>query len=227
VKFLKFCFALLLWPLLFASIQLSTDLISHQQGVKEPFDLILFAAGVVTAAIAFALLPKPNWLYVFGHESTHALAVWLSRGKVSEFKASSEGGYIVADKNSTWISLSPYLVPLYPLLITFLWWIALLIDPSLFDYKLVFFYCIGVAWGYHWLFTGQLLFTPQPDFIEHGRLYSLTVIALINVWIINLAVWILFTSISLPDFLQRSKDQILFAYQITGRWFIDVFGALI
>ena len=35
----------------------------------------------------YLLLPKPMWVYVFGHELTHALWTWLFGGRVKKFKA--------------------------------------------------------------------------------------------------------------------------------------------
>ena len=56
-------------------------------------------------------------LYVFGHELTHALWVWLMGGRVSRFRVGRDGGHIVTDKNNFWIALAPYFFPLYSLLV--------------------------------------------------------------------------------------------------------------
>ena len=45
-----------------------------------------FSLGVVLWLIAFFGLPRPIVLYVFGHELTHALWVWLMGGRVSRFQ---------------------------------------------------------------------------------------------------------------------------------------------
>jgi hypothetical protein len=42
----------------------------------------LLSIGVLGWLIAYLILPKPFWLYVFGHEFTHALAVYMMQGKV-------------------------------------------------------------------------------------------------------------------------------------------------
>jgi len=40
--------------------------------------------------VIYLLLPKPMWIYVFGHELTHAVWTWLMGGRVKKFKASSK-----------------------------------------------------------------------------------------------------------------------------------------
>ena len=72
-----------------------------------------FSLGAVLWLIAFFGLPRPMLLYVFGHELTHALWVWLMGGRVSRFRVGREGGHIITDQNNFWIALAPYFFPLY------------------------------------------------------------------------------------------------------------------
>src|SRR5438034_7571012 len=65
----------------------------------------------------YLLLPKPMWVYVFGHELTHALWTWLLGGRVKKFKASAVGGHVVVTKNNFVIALAPYFFPLYAVLV--------------------------------------------------------------------------------------------------------------
>src|SRR4051812_42514382 len=61
--------------------------------------------------------PRPLRAYVFGHELTHAIWVWLFGGRVSQFEVSRSGGYIMTDTNNVWVALAPYFYPIYSLLI--------------------------------------------------------------------------------------------------------------
>src|SRR5438093_4529543 len=70
-------------------------------------------AGAACWVVIYLLLPRPMWIYVFGHELTHALWVWLFGGSVKKFKATSSGGHVVVDKTNFLISLAPYFFPLY------------------------------------------------------------------------------------------------------------------
>jgi hypothetical protein len=67
--------------------------------------------------VIFLLLPKPMWIYVFGHELTHALWTWLFGGQVKKMKVSSAGGHVVVSKTNFVIALAPYFFPLYAALV--------------------------------------------------------------------------------------------------------------
>src|SRR5256885_3988763 len=45
-----------------------------------------FSLGVLLWLIAFVGLPRPVLIYVFGHELTHAIWVWLMGGRISHFR---------------------------------------------------------------------------------------------------------------------------------------------
>ncbi|MCX7869556.1 MAG: hypothetical protein N2322_06345, partial [Terrimicrobiaceae bacterium] len=75
-----------------------------------------FSMGVALWMVAFWGLPRPMWLYVFGHELTHALWVLALGGRVHEFRVTRAGGHVVADRTNTWIALAPYFFPIYSVL---------------------------------------------------------------------------------------------------------------
>ncbi|MFO1511751.1 MAG: hypothetical protein U1F83_02370 [Verrucomicrobiota bacterium] len=83
--------------------------------------------GRARAGSQFLLLPKPMWIYVVGHELTHAIWVWLFGGSVKKFKASSSGGHVIVDKNNFLISLSPYFFPFYVVLVVLIFLVGHLI----------------------------------------------------------------------------------------------------
>ena len=84
-------------------------------------------SGAACWVVIYSLLPKPMWVYVFGHELTHALWTWLFGGKVKKFKASAKGGHVIVTKNNFLISLAPYFFPVYAALVVG----CLLIGPCL------------------------------------------------------------------------------------------------
>src|SRR3989440_1537654 len=57
-----------------------------------------FSLGAVLWLIAFFGLKRPVLVYVFGHELTHVLWVWLMGGRVSRFRVGSDGGQGVTSK---------------------------------------------------------------------------------------------------------------------------------
>src|SRR6185369_457517 len=59
------------------------------------------------------LLYKPVLSHVMAHELTHALAAMVMGGKVTSIHASTTGGTTVTNKSHVFISLAPYIFPLY------------------------------------------------------------------------------------------------------------------
>src|SRR5438034_5478952 len=57
-------------------------------------------AGAACWLVIYLLLPKPMWIYVVGHELTHALWAWLQGGSVKKLKASSKGGHVIVTRSN-------------------------------------------------------------------------------------------------------------------------------
>ncbi len=131
----------------------------------------------------FLLLPKPMWIYVFGHELTHALWTWLCWGRVKRFKASASGGHVVVSKTNFLITLAPYFFPLYAVLVI----LAFVIGHLLWNWThlLVWFHLLlGVAYAFHVTLTWQVLQTRQTDITSQGWLFSAVVVFLGNVGVL-------------------------------------------
>ena len=156
--------------------------------------------------------PQPLHAYVFGHELTHAIWVWLSRGRVYEKKMwASDGGYIITDKTNFWIALTPYFYPLYSLVLIVLYGLAsrftdvahatatfLLLTPVQWLYFL-----LGVTWAFHLTFTFWMIPKGQTDLTAHGQFFSLMVI-----YVMNLTLILLFLTLASPqlDFATLGGD---------------------
>ncbi|PYJ40941.1 MAG: hypothetical protein DME86_10375, partial [Verrucomicrobia bacterium] len=126
-----------------------------------------FSLGAVLWLIAFFGLPRPVILYVFGHELTHALWVWLMGGRVTRFRIGRQGGHIITDRTNFWIALAPYFFPLYSILA-----IALYGAVSLFinvrPYGQLLYAAIGVTWAFQFTFTCWMILKNQSDLSDHG-----------------------------------------------------------
>lgn len=124
------------------------------------------------------------FLYVLGHECTHALFAVLCGGRVERLRVTSRGGHVLTDKNNVLISLSPYFVPFYTvLLIAGYAAIAHLLDLDERHHRALFA-LIGVTWTFHLTFTVWMILKNQPDLRQNGTFFSLTLIYLINLLII-------------------------------------------
>lgn len=189
MKIIKLLLAAALLPFLWSSLHFAFELFVRV-GDSWPWrELLLLSVGSAIATLAFGLLPRPMWLYVFGHETTHALAVWVSGGKVSKFSVSSQGGHIVSDKISVWIALSPYILPFYPLVLGLAWVASASVFSVLKDWQDIFWVAWGISWGFHFAFTFSVIRTEQPDFSSQGYIFSFVTIALGNLWLLLALFW--------------------------------------
>ena len=143
-----------------------------------------FSLGAVLWLIAFAGLPRPTVIYVFGHELTHALWVLLMGGRVSRFRIGRDGGHVVTDRNNFWIALAPYFFPLYSILA-----IATYGVLSLFlnvqPYGRLLYAVIGATWAFHFTFTCWMIPKNQTDLSDQGTFFSLVVIYLMNLTLLS------------------------------------------
>lgn len=125
------------------------------------------------------------WLYVAGHELTHALFVLICRGKVSRIHISPEGGHILTNRNNFLISLSPYFFPFYSVLTILAWALAGWVVGRSEPVDPVWLYgMIGFTWMFHLSFTVWMSIREQPDLEQNGRLFSFSIIFLINMLLI-------------------------------------------
>src|SRR5262245_32867548 len=88
-KWPKMFLAVLFLPLCWGAVAALIKVL-QATGHAESFWLALLGGMACWWAI-FLLLPKPMWVYVFGHELTHALWTWLFGGRVRKFKVTSKG----------------------------------------------------------------------------------------------------------------------------------------
>jgi hypothetical protein len=146
-----------------------------------------FLAGAACWVVIYVLLPKPMWLYVFGHELTHVLWVWLLGGRVKQFKASAKGGQVVVTKSNFAVALAPYFFPLYAIVVVLLfalgqwWW-------DWHSSRPWFHLLLGAAYSFHVTLNWHILQHNQTDITDQGYLFSTVVIFLGNVAVLVVAI---------------------------------------
>jgi len=143
-----------------------------------------FSLGAVLWLIAFIGLPRPILLYVFGHELTHAVWIWLMGGRVSRFRVGRDGGHVMTNRTNFWIALAPYFFPLYSILA-----IAAYGVLSLFlnvqPYGRLLYAVIGATWAFHFTFTCWMIPKNQTDLSDQGTFFSLVLIYLMNLMLLS------------------------------------------
>ena len=179
---------------------------------------VSFVSGVGCWVVIYLLLPKPMWIYVFGHELTHALWTWALGGKVKKFKASSKGGHVIVTKNNFLIALAPYFFPLYAVIV-----VAFFCIGNWFwhwqPYMVWFHLLLGASYGFHVTLTWHILKNSQSDITEQGYLFSAVVIFLGNVAILLLAIPLLTGRVPLLGALRWwGEDTVLVWHFLAGRF---------
>ncbi len=144
-----------------------------------------FAGGALAWTVAFFVFPRPLVVYVFGHELTHALWVWMQGGVVSDFKVGREGGYIIADRRDFVVSLAPYFFPLYSIAVIGIYAALAWYYPEAWHYRHWMFAALGLTWGFHLSFTCWMIPKQQTDLLLHGTFFSLVVIYLANLLVLT------------------------------------------
>jgi hypothetical protein len=169
-------------------------------------------AGAACWIIIFLLLPKPMWIYVFGHELTHALWTWLFGGQVKKMKVTSSGGHVVISKTNFVIALAPYFFPLYAFIVI----AVFAVGHRIWDWHgyLVYFHLlVGAAYAFHVTLTFHTLQTRQTDITSQGYLFSAVIIFLGNAGLLLLGIPLLTAKVGLLNAL--------------GWWFEDTGGFLL
>jgi hypothetical protein len=176
-KWFKFIVAILLLPVC-AGAAMALWRVVLASGRAETV-WIGTATGVACWLTIFFLMPKPMWIYVLGHELTHALWAWLFGGEVKRLKVTSKGGHVIVTKTNFLIALAPYFFPLYAAIV-----VAVFVAGHLlwnWQGGLVWFHVLlGAAYAFHVTLTFYILQTRQTDITEHGYLFSAAVIFLGN-----------------------------------------------
>lgn len=177
-KWIKFIIAVLLLPVCAGAAQALWRVLYASYGADTVWVPLL--AGAACWLVIYLLLPKPMWIYVFGHELTHVLWAWLFGGRVKKFKAMSDGGHVVVSRTNFIIVLAPYFFPLYVVMVM----VTFAIGRLIWDWRsyLVWFHLlVGAAYAFHVTLTWHVLKTRQTDITSQGYLFSSVIIFLGNV----------------------------------------------
>lgn len=157
------------------------------QGFWQTAEFWYFATGalVMTGWFWSGLLKSFFlYLYVLGHELTHAVFVVAFRGEVTDFHVSAEGGYITTNKTNLVIALSPYFVPFWSVVCAVIYAaVRISADPTP-AWDLAFYATMGVTWTFHMAWTLWMIPRDQPDLKENGTFLSLVIIYLANLLVL-------------------------------------------
>ena len=225
LKFLKMIIGLGVLPACWAA---SVTVYQLYQTTSTPMETTAFEtwalpAGFLLWVVMFFLLPRPFRTYVLGHELTHALWSILMGGRVGKLKVGKDGGHVELTKSNFIITLAPYFFPFYTFLVIAAYYLAG-IWVEMEPYKGWWFGAVGFTWAFHVTFTVQMLTDRQPDIQEHGRLFSYTVIYLMNVLVIG--TWmVLVGAPKFSSFGELLGHELALVYNYTWRMVVIAWGA--
>ena len=176
-KWCKLLIAILLLPACYGAAS-ALWLVLRASGNADTI-WVAMLSGAGCWLVIYWLLPKPMWMYVFGHELTHALWTWVMGGKVKKMKVSAKGGHVVVTKHNFLIALAPYFFPLYAVLVVF----GYLAGHWVWNwqpYVVWFHLLLGASYAFHLTLTWHILKSRQSDITEQGYLFSAVIIFLGN-----------------------------------------------
>lgn len=186
----RFTIGLILLPLCWITLWTLASRFSHatlEQGFWQSHSFWYFAVGCFFMIGWFwSGLGKSFflYLYVLGHELTHAAFVILFRGRVTDIHVSLEGGYITTTKTNLLIALSPYFVPFWAVIVTIIYSIARFGFGAGPAWDLAFYALMGITWTFNFMWTIWMLPRDQPDLRQNGTFLSLVVILLANLLVL-------------------------------------------
>ena len=190
-KGIKLFVALLLLPTAFFVV---AETIGAFLYVLKDFQV---AVGLLAGAALYCVIHfggyKFERMYVWGHETTHAIAAVLCGFRVHSITVNKDSGNVKMDKMNAAVVLAPYFVPLYAIATGLIYvGIDLFLDAS--PYRAIFVFIIGFFMAFHFVQTFQTLWeVDQPDLLmAGGRIFSSVVIILCNAVVLLLVLKLLF-----------------------------------
>jgi hypothetical protein len=184
-KWVKMLVAIALLPLCIGAARALWMVIRSSGSADTTWVPLLAGAGCWV--VIYLLLPKPMWIYVLGHELTHAIWAWLFGAEVRRLKVTSSGGHVMITKTNFLIALAPYFFPLYAVLVVLIFLVGHLIW-DLRHFLALFHLLLGAAYAFHVTLTTHILKTRQSDITQQGYLFSAVVIYLGNISVLLLGI---------------------------------------
>jgi hypothetical protein len=172
----------------------------------------LFAWGAAAFLLIHLLFKRRPFLYVFGHEISHAIATTLSGGQVQSIYVSSGGGTTKTEKSNLFILLFPYFFPFYASIVllafTAIRWAG---DAS--KAAPYYYFLTGLTLAHHLFFTVYFIFKGQSDIRKAGTIFGIGLVSAANVWIYAFFFSRLFGGFSMSRCLGRA---VFFFKEILG-----------
>ena len=200
-KVFKGFLGFLLLPVTIICIASFISLLTRVRWHAYPYYLFIF--GFVSYAPLFILNKKKSFAYVLGHEVLHALASIVFGGQLLSIFVSHSRGSVSTTKENFIVSLIPYCVPFYSLVLALGYITVSIFMDARPLYPLCIFF-LGFSLSHHIILTTLYIKMGQSDISSQGIFFSYNIIFLSNVIIITLLMNVFLTKISIIDFWQET-----------------------
>ena len=216
-RWAKFFIAVALLPLCVGMGRALGELVSLKGMLDTTF--VPLGAGAGCMFLLYHWLAKPMWLYVFGHEFTHAAAAMACGGRVKGMKVTNDGGHVLVTKDNFFITLAPYFIPFYSaaVLVVFALGRATLGWGGPWAWG-VFCWALGMTYAFHILLSWNILHTRQPDITSQGYAFSAVIIFIGNILVLLLALPFLMDGPGVLEIGQMVLDGTLRTFRDLGAW---------
>ncbi|MDD5208392.1 MAG: hypothetical protein PHV36_03330 [Elusimicrobiales bacterium] len=133
------------------------------------------------ACLLFHWGGRGKGLYVTAHELTHALAAVFSGVRVRKISVKKHSGYVLLDSTNAFISLAPYVIPLYTLAVAAAYWLAGRFWNAA-PLRPWFLAAAGFTLAFHLLHTADILSGPVQSDLKKagGPVFSIPLLLLLN-----------------------------------------------
>lgn len=177
----RFLLACVFLPFAVAVAQAFVDVFRSVAGAElSSSSALAIFAGFLLHLILWIFVVKFVRAYVLGHELTHACVGLCFGSRVSNLKVGLRGGSVTLTKSNVLITLAPYFVPFYTVVVMLIALVVrLCVSPLPLPALWLFF--VGFTWNFHLCFTLHSLCQRQPDIEEYGHLFSYVFIWITNV----------------------------------------------
>ncbi len=182
-KICKCIIAIVLLPITIIGVISFVSLMGTIKWYTHPAVLLLIGGSVY--CVIHVVSAQKSFAYVIGHEAVHAVTSMLLGGKIISFFVSRKQGSVSTTKDNFIISLAPYCVPFYAVVILLCYYgvsIVVNVEPC----RPTAIFLLGAALSHHFLLTVHYIKIGQRDITEHGILFSFTIIVLVNIIIVTL-----------------------------------------
>jgi hypothetical protein len=150
-----------------------------------------WCGGFALWTILFLTAPAPTRAYVLGHELSHVLWTWLLGGHARNLRVGAKGGSVEVSVSSPWVTLAPYVLPLYTVVVLLLFGLVQILGGHASSYRPLWYGLLGASWAFHVTFTVSMIRKGQPDLEVVGWWFSLAVILGINLVVFGCTIaWI-------------------------------------